>query len=394
MSTSVLPAAPESSLRPPLWLLAELTYRCPLHCVFCYNPVDYMRHTSELDTETWKRVFREARAMGAAQLGFSGGEPLLRDDLEELVAYARGLGFYTNLITSGIGLKEERLQALKDAGLDHIQVSFQDATQAANDALSDTKSFEKKLKIAQAVKAMGWPMVLNVVLHRLNLDHIDSIIELALALGVEYLELANTQYYGWAFQNKEQLIPTREQLAYAESRVEHYRKTVGKKMQLLFVVPDYFEGKPKPCMAGWGNVFFAVSPDGTALPCHAARMLPGFEFPNVKDHSMADIWTHSDAFTKYRGDAWMKEPCRTCPEKEKDFGGCRCQAFLVTGDATEADPVCPKSSHHDTIVQWVDNAQQATPATLQRGQNKPAGSNEQAVIWYRTDQNSRQLIQP
>ncbi|MCZ8014177.1 MAG: pyrroloquinoline quinone biosynthesis protein PqqE [Limnobacter sp.] len=380
----------------PLWLLAELTYRCPLHCVFCYNPVDYKRNTDELTTEQWKETMKQARALGAVQLGFSGGEPLLRDDLEELVAYGHELGYYTNLITSGIGLKPARLDALKAAGLDHIQVSFQDATQAANDALSDTKTFQKKLEIATAVKAAGWPMVLNVVLHRLNLDHIDSIIELAVKLGVEYLELANTQYYGWAFQNKAALIPTHEQLKHAEERVAAWREELGNTMKLLFVVPDYFEKTPKPCMSGWGNVFLSISPDGTALPCQAARMLPGFEFPNVKTRSVEHIWFESDGFTRYRGDAWMKDPCRTCPDKAKDYGGCRCQAYLITGDATHADPVCKKSPDHEKVVAFVDAAQRRDNPDDYIKIQKPeqqglATVAEVPVVWYRSDHNSLHL---
>ncbi|MCQ8896661.1 pyrroloquinoline quinone biosynthesis protein PqqE [Limnobacter humi] len=380
----------------PLWLLAELTYRCPLHCVFCYNPVDYTREQTELSTEAWKDTLKQARALGAVQLGFSGGEPLLRDDLEELVAYGHSLGYYTNLITSGIGLKPARLEALKQAGLDHIQVSFQDATQAANDALSDTKTFAKKLEIVQAVKAAGWPMVLNVVLHRLNLDHIDAIIELAEKLGVEYLELANTQYYGWAYQNKAALIPTHEQLRHAEERVQVWRDKLGNAMKLLFVVPDYFEKTPKPCMSGWGNVFLSISPDGTALPCQAARMLPGFDFPNVKTHSVEHIWYESDGFTRYRGDTWMKDPCRTCPDKSKDYGGCRCQAYLITGDATQADPVCHKSPHHEKVVQFVEQAQHMSPNAgiyrVQKAAQQPgAAMTEAPVVWYRNDANSLHL---
>lgn len=392
MSEALSPMGPP----PPLWLLAELTYRCPLHCVFCYNPVDYTAQSNELGTTEWKSTIKQARELGAVQLGFSGGEPLLRDDLEELVAYGHELGYYTNLITSGIGLKPARLQALKAAGLDHIQVSFQDATQAANDALSDTKTFAKKLEIVQAVKAAGWPMVLNVVLHRLNLDHIDAIIELAEKLGVEYLELANTQYYGWAYQNKAALIPTHEQLRHAEARVQAWRENLGNTMKLLFVVPDYFESTPKPCMSGWGNVFLSIAPDGTALPCQAARMLPGLAFPNVRTHSVKDIWTQSDGFQRYRGDAWMKEPCRTCPDKSKDYGGCRCQAYLITGDATEADPVCHKSPHHNTVIGFVDKAQALSPSTTAYKVQKPehqalAAQAEVPVVWYRNDSNSRHL---
>jgi PqqA peptide cyclase len=285
---------------------------------------------------------------------------------------------------------------LKAAGLDHIQVSFQDATQAANDALSDTKTFARKLEIATAVKAAGWPMVLNVVLHRLNLDHIDSIIELAVKLGVEYLELANTQYYGWAFKNKAALIPTHEQLKHAEERVAAWREKLGNSMKLLFVVPDYFEKTPKPCMSGWGNVFLSISPDGTALPCQAARMLPGFEFPNVKTSTVEHIWYESDGFTRYRGDAWMKDPCRTCPDKTKDYGGCRCQAYLITGDATNADPVCHKSPDHEKVIAFVDAAQRRDNPNNYLKVQKPeqqalADTAEVPVVWYRSDHNSLHL---
>ncbi|MGH8809767.1 MAG: pyrroloquinoline quinone biosynthesis protein PqqE, partial [Noviherbaspirillum sp.] len=346
MSEPVAAAAP---VGPPLWLLAELTYRCPLHCVFCYNPLDYAQHARELNTAQWFDVIRQARKLGAAQLGFSGGEPLLRDDLEELVGEAHRLGYYTNLITSGIGLTDARLARMKALGLDHIQLSFQDSTREMNDFLSSTRTFEVKQRIARLIKQHDYPMVLNVVLHRYNLDHVQRIIEMAIAMGVEYLELANTQYYGWALLNREQLMPTRAQLQRAEAVVNEYRAKLGNKMRILFVVPDYFEDRPKACMNGWGSVFLAVAPDGTALPCHAARSLPGMTFPNVTEHSIDDIWRHSDAFQRYRGDAWMKEPCKSCPDKEKDFGGCRCQAMALTGDASNADPVCGKSAHHGEL---------------------------------------------
>ena len=236
----------------PLWLLAELTYRCPLHCAFCYNPIDYTDHSRELSTQQWLGVLREARALGAAQLGFSGGEPLVRDDLEVLVGEARKLGFYTNLITSGVGLTDKRLDDLQAAGLDHIQLSFQDSTQQLNDFLSSTRTFELKQRVAASIKRHGFPMVLNCVLHRYNLPHVDKIIDMALAMGAEYLELANTQYYGWAHQNEAQLMPTREQLDEAEAVVERYRRTHGERCKIFFVVPDYFERRPKRCMNGWG----------------------------------------------------------------------------------------------------------------------------------------------
>lgn len=342
---------------PPLWLLAELTYRCPLHCAFCYNPVDFAQNERELPTEDWLRVLNEARASGSVQCGFSGGEPMLRDDLEGLVGEAHRLGFYTNLLTSGVGLNEQRIGKLKEAGLDHIQLSFQDSTKEVNDFLSSTRTFELKQRVAHLIKDHGYPMVMNVVIHRLNIDHIGRIIEMAHELGAEYLELANTQFYSWAFVNRDQLLPSREQLEHAERVTNEWRAKLGDRMRIFFVVPDYYEKRPKKCMNGWGNVFLTITPDGTALPCHTARMLPGLAFPNVRDMSVRDIWYESEGFNRFRGDGWMKEPCRTCPEKEKDFGGCRCQAYMLAGDPAVADPVCEFSPHHHLVEEAVAAAQ-------------------------------------
>ena len=342
---------------PPLWLLAEVTYQCPLHCVFCYNPLDYARTGPELSTEDWLRVLREARAAGSVQCGFSGGEPLVRDDLEVLVAEAHRLGFYTNLLTSGVGLTEARASALKQAGLDHIQLSFQDSTKELNDFLSHTKTFDLKRRTAHIIKSHGWPMVLNCVIHRLNIDYIANIIELALELGAEYLELANSQYYSWAQLNRDGLLPSREQLLRAEQVTNAYREKLGDRLRIFFVVPDYYETRPKKCMNGWGNVFLTVTPDGTALPCHTAKMLKGIAFPNVRDMAVSDIWYGSEGFNHYRGKRWMKDPCRSCPEQEKDLGGCRCQAFMLTGDAANADPVCDKSAEHHRVLEAVAYAQ-------------------------------------
>ena len=351
------PTTITTQVPPPLWLLAEITYKCPLHCVFCYNPVDYTQHGPELTTQEWLKVLRDARAAGSVQCGFSGGEPLVRDDLEELVAEAHKLGFYTNLLTSGIGFTPERAKALKLAGLDHVQLSFQDSTRELNDFLSHTKTFALKQKAAQLIQDNGWPMVLNCVIHRLNIDYIDKIIELAVDLGAEYLELANSQYYSWAQLNREGLMPSREQLQRAERVTNEYREKLGDKLRIFFVVPDYYETRPKKCMNGWGNIFLTITPDGSALPCHTAKMIKHLEFPNVKDMSVKDIWYESEAFNHYRGDAWMKEPCSTCPEKEKDLGGCRCQALMLTGDAANADPVCDKSPHHQVVLDAVAYAQ-------------------------------------
>ena len=328
-----------------------MTYRCPLHCVFCYNPVDFAKteRADELSTADWLRVLREARQLGAVQCGFSGGEPLMRDDLEELIAEAHRLGYYTNLLTSGVGLTKERAQALKAAGLDHVQLSFQDSTRELNDFLSHTKTFQLKQEVGETIKALGWPMVMNVVIHRLNIDHIDRIIAMADALGAEYLELANSQYYSWAHLNRDHLLPTGEQIRRAEAVTDEWRVKVADRMKLFFVAPDYHEGKPKKCMNGWGNVFLTVTPDGTALPCHTAKMLPGLAFPNVREHDVRHIWFDSEGFNRYRGTGWMKGACVTCPDKEKDLGGCRCQAFLLAGDPAATDPVCPKSAHHGVV---------------------------------------------
>jgi PqqA peptide cyclase len=346
-----------NSIGPPHWLLAELTYRCPLHCVFCYNPVDFAKHEDELPTADWLRVLREARALGAVQCGFSGGEPLQRNDLEILVAEAHALGYYTNLITSGIGLNEQRIEWLKEAGLDHIQLSFQDSTREVNDFLSSTRTFDLKRKAAALIKQHGYSMVLNCVIHRLNIDHVDRIIELAVELEADYLELANTQFYSWAHINRDQLLPTREQLVRAEAVTNRWREKLGSKMKLFFVVPDYYETRPKKCMNGWGNVFLTIAPDGVALPCHTARMLPGLAFPNVREHGVREIWYESEGFNRYRGTGWMKEPCASCPERENDLGGCRCQAFMLAQDPAAADPVCDKSPRHAELVATVDRLQ-------------------------------------
>jgi len=346
----------------PLWLVAELTYTCPLHCPFCSNPVDFAQRGKELTTEEWQRVLREGRELGAVQLGFTGGEPLSRPDLETLVAQARELGYYTNLITSGVGLNERRIKALRDAGLDHIQLSFQDSTRELNDFLSSTRTFELKRRTASLIKAHGFPMVMNCVIHRLNIDHVARIIELAEEIGAEYLELANTQFYGWAYLNRAHLLPTREQLEHAEQAVAAARARLGDRLRIFHVISDYYENRPKRCQNGWGTTFIIVNPDGTALPCHAARVLPGLTFPSVRDSNLRDIWLRSDAFNRYRGTGWMAAPCRDCPEREKDLGGCRCQAYLLTGDVTATDPVCDKSPLHERVLDIVARTPKIQPS--------------------------------
>jgi pyrroloquinoline quinone biosynthesis protein E len=343
--------------------------------VFCYNPTEFASTGQELGTDDWIRVLREARALGAVQLGLSGGEPLARDDLEPIVAEARTLGFYTNLITSGIGMTEARIKALKSAGLDHIQLSFQDSTREMNDFLSSTRTFELKSKVAALIRKYEYPMVLNVVLHRLNIDHVGEILEMAERMGAQYVELANTQYYGWAWLNRDRLLPSREQLQRAEATLQRFRDKSGQKMKIFFVVPDYFETRPKPCMNGLGSIFLTVTPDGTALPCHAARMLPGLTFPNVREASVGAVWYDSPGFNRFRGAAWMKEPCRSCPEKTRDFGGCRCQAYLLTGDPANADPVCDLSPHHYLVTQAVERAS--------RNAVRAAGKSNEKVLVFR-----------
>lgn len=376
-------SAPTIKPKGPLWVNAEITYKCPLHCVFCYNPLDYAStFKSELSTEDWLKVFRQSRDLGSVQLGISGGEPLMRDDVEIMVSEASQMGYYVNLLTSGIGLTEKRISAFKEGGLGQIQLSFQDSTKELNDFLSSTKTFELKSKVAKLIKEHDYPMVLNVVLHRLNIDHMDQILEMAEAMGADHVELANSQYYAWALKNRSYLMPSEEQLRKAEETTNRFREKIGNKMKLYFIVPDYYANRPKACMNGWGSVFLNVAPDGLALPCHEARMLPGLTFPNVRDHDMEWIWNESPAFNAYRGESWMKEPCRSCDDRTKDFGGCRCQAFQLTGDATNTDPVCDKSEHHHIITEQVELAQKP----------QPPAADIKPIIFYRDDKNSKALI--
>ncbi len=380
----MMPAAgSQPTIGPPLWLLAELTYRCPLQCPYCSNPLDYAQQEQELTTEQWLSVLRQGRELGAAQLGFSGGEPLVRQDLPDLIAEARQLGYYSNLITSGLGLTEAKVAQFRDAGLDHIQVSFQASDPELNNAVAGSrKAFEQKLAMARAVKAAGYPMVLNFVIHRHNIHQMPDIIDLCRRLEADYVELATCQYYGWAFHNREGLMPSRQQLATAEQQVNQQRQRLaaaGSAMKLIFVTPDYYEERPKACMNGWGSLFLTVAPDGTALPCHSARLLP-IDFPNVRDVALRQIWYDSPGFNHYRGDSWMPEPCRSCDEKGKDFGGCRCQAYLLTGNADNADPVCDKSPHHHRILAARRAADHATAGLESLTYRNPSNSR----LFYRS----------
>ena len=366
-------------ITPPRWLLAELTYKCPLQCPYCSNPIDYAKHTAELSTEDWKRVLSQARKMGAVQLGFSGGEPLTRQDLPELVTHARQLGYYSNLITSGYGLTEDKIIQLKEAGLDHIQVSIQASTQELNDHLAGTESYETKKQVAHLVKKHGYPMVLCVVIHRENIHQMRQVLEMAEELGADYLELANTQYYGWAHKNRDLLLPTKEQFEEAEAIAQAYKEKVAGKMKIYYVIPDFYEDRPKACMNGWGTTFLTIAPDGVALPCHSARELPGLDCPNVNDFSIEEIWNESKAFNFFRGNEWMKEPCRSCDEKEKDFGGCRCQAYMLTGDMYNADPVCSKSPERQVVQDALDSARTS------------ALSEDEKPLVFRNSKNSKKL---
>lgn len=335
----------------PLWLTLEMTYRCPLKCSWCSNPLDFKDYAKrELSTDEWKQVLRDGRELGALQLGFTGGEPLLRDDLEVLVEYADKLGFYTNLITSGIGLTEERLVALKQAGLKQIQLSLQAISPRLTDELVGAKVHAAKLDAVRRIKAHGIPMVLNMPVCRQNIAEVDAMCAYAAEAGIEYVEFANIQYYNWALVNRDELMPTLAQVREAEATIQRWRLKVPR-MTLYFVIPDYYEGRPKACMNGWGAIHLTIAPDGVAMPCQEARVIPGLEFESVRNKPLAWLWHESPLFRKYRGLDWLPEPCSSCAEKEKDFGGCRCQALLLTGDAGNTDPACSRSPHHQAVQQ-------------------------------------------
>jgi pyrroloquinoline quinone biosynthesis protein E len=384
-------AKDEPRLTPPLWLLAEITYKCPLQCPYCSNPLDFAQYKDELSTEEWFRVLEQGRQLGAVQLGLSGGEPLVRKDLEDIIAHGHQLGFYTNLITSGIGLTTQRIANFKAIGLDHIQISFQAGDQELNDLMAGTDAFEHKREMARQVKAHGFPMVLNFVLYRDNIDRVRDILELAVALDADQVELANTQYYGWAFHNRTSLMPSREQLTRAEATAKAYQEQYGSKMRVIFVVPDYYEQRPKPCMNGWGRVFLSIAPDGTALPCQGARNLPGLVFPNIRETSIDAVWRESDAFNAFRGFDWMPELCRTCEERETDFGGCRCQAYLLTGDPAATDPVCAKSSQRVLVDDILAQANQQTDQTENQNKTTVAAQTSPPLV-FRNARNSRRLV--
>jgi PqqA peptide cyclase len=337
----------------PLGLLAELTHRCPLGCPYCSNPLALDKRDEELDAATWARVFREAAALGVLQVHLSGGEPAARRDLPDIVKAAREAGLYSNLITSAVGLTPQALAALADAGLDHVQISIQDSDEASADHIAGYKGASaRKRMLAKEVVRLGLPLTINMVVHRANIGRIETMVELALSLGASRVEIAHVQYYGWAMKNRAALMPMREQVDDAVRMVEMLRDRHRGQIVIDAVVPDYYARFPKPCVGGWGRRSLNITPAGRVLPCHAAEVIPGLEFWNVREHSLADIWGASPAFLAFRGTDWMGEPCKSCPRREQDFGGCRCQAFMLTGDARATDPVCHLSPEHAIVAEF------------------------------------------
>jgi pyrroloquinoline quinone biosynthesis protein E len=337
----------------PLAIIAEVTHRCPLHCVYCSNPVELGHRAGELSTEIWTRVFREAGKSGVLQVDLTGGEPLARPDLEELVRAARGAGLYVSMITSGLPLDEARLDGLIEAGLDHMQLSFQGADEGPANEISGTKAHAHKLRVLDWLKRRRVAVTLNFVIHRRNIDQLEEMLALGEASCAGRIEFANVQYYGWALANREHLLPTRQQLDRSVDFLKRAEERLRGKIKIEFVLPDYYAKYPKACMGGWGRKLMLITPSGDALPCHAAQVIPGLRFDNVKDRSLREIWATSEAFEKFRGEEWMPEPCKSCDRRTLDFGGCRCQALLLTGDATATDPVCslaPQRSKVDMIL--------------------------------------------
>lgn len=335
-----------STPRFPLSLIAEVTHRCPLHCLYCSNPLEMQRAESELSTEDWKRVFQKAAEMGVLHLHLTGGEPLARKDLPELIRAGREAGLYVNMITSGVGMTEERLAGLVEAGLEHLQLSFQDIEEASANHIAGTRAHAIKLALVPVLKRYPLAFTINLVVHRMNLDHLEEFIALAEDLHPDRLEIAHVQYYGWALKNRALLMPTEEQVERSIPIVEAAKQRLRGKIHVEAVFPDYFGSFPKACVGGWGRQMMLIDPAGQALPCHSAAVIPGMVFDNVREHDLEWIWKCSSAFNRFRGDEWMSDTCKTCPRKEKDFGGCRCQAFLMTGDPNAIDPVCSLSPHH------------------------------------------------
>lgn len=345
----------------PLSLIVELTHRCPLKCVYCSNPIEMQKQQSEVSTAVWIRVIEDAAKMGVVQLHFTGGEPTLRDDLLTLVKTGRAAGLYINLITSGIGLNEEKIASLKEAGVDHIQLSFQDSREATANEFAGVKAHAQKLKVAALIRASKLAFTVNLVIHRQNIDHLDELIRFAEEAGADRMEIAHTQFYGWAFKNRARLMPTREQVEKAEVIIQAAKERLKGKIRIDSNSSDYYAKFPKPCMGGWAQSSLLIDPSGRVLPCHSAMVIPELVFENVKDKSLSEIWNQSSAFEAFRGQEWMKEPCRSCDRRTKDFGGCRCQAFLITGDAKATDPVCSLSPDRALVDQALEEISAEAP---------------------------------
>ena len=356
----------------PLALIAEVTHRCPLHCVYCSNPLQMAGSQEELSTEQWTSVFQQAGKLGMLHAHFTGGEPLARADLRELIAAARAAGLYTNLITSGLGLNETRLQDLVSAGLDHIQISFQDSREDAANWIAGAKAHAHKIELSRAIRRQKIAFTVNLVVHRQNLDHLEEMIAFIEQLNPERVEIAHTQYYGWALANRAALMPTREQVERAVATVSAAEKRLSGKIRIDSVVPDYYAQYPKACMGGWGRKLMLINPAGKVLPCHAAEVLPGLAFENVREKSLEWIWHESESFRRFRGEDWMPEPCRSCDRRTEDFGGCRCQAFLLAGDAMVTDPACSLAPEHSVVETAVREANQ--------NGNKEQATNAQSFV--------------
>jgi len=352
---------------PPLALLAELTHRCPLACPYCANPIELERASAELDTATWLRVLDEAAALGVLQVHFSGGEPCARRDLLELVERAARVGLYSNLITSGVTLDGPALTRFAEAGLDHVQLSFQDAEGGSADRIGGFRGgHRRKLEVAGLVRAAGLPLTANFVVHRQNLERLPDMLALGEQIGASRIEIAHVQYYGWGLVNRAALMPSLVQLEAANAEVERARSALHGRITIDYVVPDYYAARPKACMGGWGRRIMNITPAGLALPCHAAETLPGFRFPSVRTAGLAEIWREDASFARFRGTDWMPEPCRSCDRREIDWGGCRCQAFALTGDAAATDPACALSPDHGVMAEAVAQAGGAEPEFVYR----------------------------
>jgi len=347
----------KGALKPPLAMLAELTHRCPLQCPYCSNPLELARRSDELTAQEWGDIFRQAADLGVLQVHLSGGEPTARKDLAQIIGDASGAGLYTNLITAGVLLTGQSLSEYRAAGLDHVQISIQDSEPGNAERIGNfAGGHAKKLDAARIVREAGLPLTVNAVVHRQNLDHLQEIVALAHSLGAHRLEIAHVQYYGWALENRALLMPTRDQVERANAVAAQAAEALRGEMVIDYVTPDYYAKRPKRCMDGWGNQFFAVTPRGQVLPCHAAETITGLTFSSLRDRSLAWIWHNDQTFWKFRGTEWMPEPCQSCTYRDRDLGGCRCQAFAMTGDASATDPVCELSPFHETVVAWTEQA--------------------------------------